>query len=694
MILRYFPVAWILVAQLYGQALTSCVDSVWIRPVVGNYCGHNVNFITLKLGPNGDIYALGSCCAGCQPHLSNHDFLNLARFSKDGVEYWMRSYPPYGFPSSVIDFNNNLLSVSASNEAYIASSYYSNPESSDSVSAYVAHCDASGSSIWSAVFTDSGVSMTNVRDMVSTANGDIYLLCTCGSTSQPYTSHVTLVKYSSTGEMKWLRHYGRDEDHFSGISLALEQDSAIIACGSFSSDGRPTIFATKWTSSGDTLWQRTINIPGYDEAVFGDMTLDKNGNLIISATGYLFVLEQADLVLLKYSPGGDLLWQRSSQSRRAAFLCVDSIGDIFSSADSAFLDGTNSRAVTQKWTADGLLIWESTYAQMKTGTGAMAMGRDGNPVVVVGGAQSMILKHDGLSGRKIWVADIPDGWVGRRGLLLDDSGNAYVALEANIGGPTQLLKYPRYSTALFCDDFFAGLQASWRNETDSCAWVWDGSWPAGITTSLSGPQRSCVLSVGDTSWSNYVFDVGVRGDSGVDKVVRFRERDESTRYFLNFRGLWDGAQSIILGRQKDNSETILKIVPWQDSPGWHYLNVACMGNRIGVSENWTPVMDYVDSLDPIFAGGVGLVCYTGLFGSCKISFADVKVSELVPGDADGSGAVDISDAVYLIAYIFSGGAPPSPQLAGDANCDRPVDISDVVYLIAYIFSGGRQPCVG
>ncbi|TFH65876.1 MAG: hypothetical protein E4G91_00865 [Candidatus Zixiibacteriota bacterium] len=62
------------------------------------------------------------------------------------------------------------------------------------------------------------------------------------------------------------------------------------------------------------------------------------------------------------------------------------------------------------------------------------------------------------------------------------------------------------------------------------------------------------------------------------------------------------------------------------------------------------------------------------------------------GDADGSGSVDISDVVYLISYIFSGGSAPVPLLNGDANCDSAVDISDVVYLIAYIFSGGAAPC--
>ncbi len=64
------------------------------------------------------------------------------------------------------------------------------------------------------------------------------------------------------------------------------------------------------------------------------------------------------------------------------------------------------------------------------------------------------------------------------------------------------------------------------------------------------------------------------------------------------------------------------------------------------------------------------------------------------GDANADAADDISDVVYLIAYIFSGGSAPNPVLSGDANCDSTVDISDVVYLIAYIFSGGAAPCAG
>jgi subtilisin family serine protease len=62
------------------------------------------------------------------------------------------------------------------------------------------------------------------------------------------------------------------------------------------------------------------------------------------------------------------------------------------------------------------------------------------------------------------------------------------------------------------------------------------------------------------------------------------------------------------------------------------------------------------------------------------------------GDADSSGSVDISDAVYLINYIFSHGPAPNPLLAADANNDGSIDISDAVYLVNYIFSGGAAPC--
>ncbi len=70
----------------------------------------------------------------------------------------------------------------------------------------------------------------------------------------------------------------------------------------------------------------------------------------------------------------------------------------------------------------------------------------------------------------------------------------------------------------------------------------------------------------------------------------------------------------------------------------------------------------------------------------------ITVTSYVCGDADGNESVTISDAVFLITHIFSGGPAPVPQEGGDADCSGMITISDAVYLITYIFAGGPAPC--
>lgn len=73
---------------------------------------------------------------------------------------------------------------------------------------------------------------------------------------------------------------------------------------------------------------------------------------------------------------------------------------------------------------------------------------------------------------------------------------------------------------------------------------------------------------------------------------------------------------------------------------------------------------------------------------------EVRRPYWVEGDADGNGIVTVSDAVYVVAYIFAGGPAPDPLLAGDADCNGIVTVADAVFLINYIFAGGPAPCGG
>jgi hypothetical protein len=62
------------------------------------------------------------------------------------------------------------------------------------------------------------------------------------------------------------------------------------------------------------------------------------------------------------------------------------------------------------------------------------------------------------------------------------------------------------------------------------------------------------------------------------------------------------------------------------------------------------------------------------------------------GDADGNGVVEVSDAVFLVRYIFEGGPAPRLLGLGDADCNGVIEASDVVYLVNYIFDNGPAPC--
>lgn len=65
----------------------------------------------------------------------------------------------------------------------------------------------------------------------------------------------------------------------------------------------------------------------------------------------------------------------------------------------------------------------------------------------------------------------------------------------------------------------------------------------------------------------------------------------------------------------------------------------------------------------------------------------------IVGDLNADLQVDITDAVYLIDYVFMSAWTPCPRWAGDWNGDRRVNSIDVAQLLSYIFRNGKaQAC--
>jgi hypothetical protein len=76
--------------------------------------------------------------------------------------------------------------------------------------------------------------------------------------------------------------------------------------------------------------------------------------------------------------------------------------------------------------------------------------------------------------------------------------------------------------------------------------------------------------------------------------------------------------------------------------------------------------------------GIGDLCD---YGCCLMVF-----------DVDHSGNVDISDLVYMVDYMFSGGPAPVCMLEADTNADCQIDISDLVQYIDCMWLPEKYPC--
>jgi CHRD domain len=61
------------------------------------------------------------------------------------------------------------------------------------------------------------------------------------------------------------------------------------------------------------------------------------------------------------------------------------------------------------------------------------------------------------------------------------------------------------------------------------------------------------------------------------------------------------------------------------------------------------------------------------------------------GDANADGAIDLSDAIFTLSWLFTGGQEPTCRDAADTNDDEKADISDAVVSLGFLFLGGQAP---
>jgi len=86
------------------------------------------------------------------------------------------------------------------------------------------------------------------------------------------------------------------------------------------------------------------------------------------------------------------------------------------------------------------------------------------------------------------------------------------------------------------------------------------------------------------------------------------------------------------------------------------------------------------------SGAVVVGAFVGLSWPADVSAQEGRT--YLRGDANGSGTLDLSDAVYVLGFLFTGGLPPPCRAEADANASGGVDLSDAVAILAFLFVHG------
>ncbi len=492
-------------------------------------------------------------------------------------------------------------------------------------SATAMHADTA----WVRTFGDTAPDI--LTDMVVDSTGSVYVTgYVWGGVGR--LDDIATVKCLPNGDTAWVRIYnGAANGYDRGNGIAVDRSGNVYVCGMSDTTSNISDWVVlKYLPGGQLAWRSRIG--GYnlrEEAL--EIAVDDSGYIYV--TGLKLAAAGYDILTVKYSPTGSIVWQDQYDSDAHGSdypydVAVGTGGEVVVCGQTPTLV-SGSVFTTIKFLANGNRDWVRLYDSPEPIDICLRTGIDGAQNVYVCGYNQGVGIQTNITtikyspdGDTLWTSIYDDPFAAQdfvTDMIVDGAGNAYVVGNTNGG--------------------FLGQQFTIIKYDPSGDTAWARAFP-GPPTQGSDARAVALDDAGNVYATGYI---NTPTPNDVNLFVVSLRADGTTRWREEFSGP---------GADNDVGTTIA-----------------------------------IDNQGNVIVGGT--------FGGGMSTYEDYLVAKFVQfvcGDADGSGAVSIADAVYLINYIFSGGTAPNPLIAGDADCSGGISIADAVYLINYIFSGGAAPC--
>ncbi len=483
--------------------------------------------------------------------------------------------------------------------------------------------------------------------MVLDNSGNIYL--TGRSRSHETDWDYLTVKYNENGDLLWAKIFNGESDGSDWpYALTVGPAGDVYVTGDSRDDSSALdIVTVKYHPSGDTAWVRRFDGGFNCDDMARGIGVDDLGNVYVTGSSY-DTTTRLDYVTLKYDPDGTEMWVRkfngtADSSDEARAMVVDNLGNVGVTGYSICFDTVESEICT---TANYLTI---TYDSAGSELWSQAYGGPGSGEELPFSMTQDRCRNLYVTGKGIFAQAHNFDYAT---VKYDSDGNQLWAQPYNGPGNDWDVGY-----ALATDD--SGFVYVTGGSTDNFS-SYDY---ATVKYTPDGTQLWVARFNGVGNYTDFAHAIAVDANGNVyvtgqsaqashyptdnDFVTIKYDSDGNEAWVRSYDGPWENPAN------NDDEACAIAV----DSDG-HILVAGSSEDTIG----------YYDFL--------------------LLSYFEVDVR----GDINDDQAINISDVIYALNYLYKSGPVPDPLQWADVNCDEIVDISDVVFLINYLFRLGPLPC--